>query len=112
MPSLTTLTQEGAGLETVRLTGRWWVPASLHTRPATPVEGEAGGRGYSSCMPSLQPTIPGEGEVSRRGVEVHAGGGVFDRLVCWITSLLPTPARLGGGGAVSRGGARVFDPSL
>jgi hypothetical protein len=91
------LAHVGAGLDTVRLPGRCCVPASLHARPATPVAGEAGGRGESSCnTPRLKPSTPGQGEAWEGGEEVRAGDGVGDLLGCW-TSLLPPPPRLGGG---------------
>jgi hypothetical protein len=71
------------------------------------------GQGESSChTPGLPPSTTGEGEALRsgealrRGEEIHAGGGVDDRLGCWITSLLHPAPRLGEG-EVSRGGARV-----
>jgi hypothetical protein len=106
-PSRTMLAQEGAGVGMGRLPGRW-CPASLPSRPATPEEGEAGGRGESSCStPRVAPSTPGEGEARGRGEEGCAGGEVVDLLGCWITALLPPPPRLGGGGASSRGGARV-----
>ncbi len=111
-PSLTMLAHVGAGLDTVRLPGRCCVPASLHAPPATPVAGEAGGRGESSCnTPRLKPSTPGQGEAWEGGEEVRAGGGVGDLLGCW-SSLLPPPPRLGGGGAVGRGGARVRPLSI
>jgi hypothetical protein len=92
--SLTMLTQEVAGLETVRLPGRYWVPASLHAQPATLLRGR---RWESSCnTPGLQPSTPGEGEAWRRWEELHTGGGVDDRLGCWVMSLLPPPPRPGG----------------
>ncbi len=57
-----------------------------------------GRRGESSCStPCIAPSTPGEGEARRRGEEGSAGGGVDDRLGCWITALLPPPPRLGGG---------------
>jgi hypothetical protein len=91
-----------------RLPGRVKFPASLPARPATPVEGEAGGWGESSCStPRLAPSTPGEGEVRRGGEESDTGDGVDDCLTCCASPLLPPPPRLGGGGAASRGGARV-----
>ena len=91
-PSRTTLAQEGPELETA--TGSW-VPAGLHARPATPVAGEAGGRGEGSCTaPALQPSTPGGGEACR-GEEKRSGDGGVDRPGC-STTLLPPP-RLGGG---------------
>jgi hypothetical protein len=109
-PPCTMLAQEGASLGRGRLLGGGVslgpVPPD---RPATPVEGEAGGRGCapapllaSRCRP------PGEGEAGRREGGIRTGGGV-DRLCCWVSTLLvPPPPRLGGGGgAASRGGARV-----
>jgi hypothetical protein len=102
-PSRTTLAHEGPELETA--TGRW-VPASLHARPATPVAGEAGGRGEGSCTaPALQPSTPGGGEACRGGEEKSSGAGGVDRPGCSTTLL--SPPRLGGGGAGGRGGARV-----
>jgi hypothetical protein len=101
--------QEGAGLENRPLPGREEVPTSLHTRPATPVAGEAWGQGVRSCTTSsLLQSTPGEGKAGRREEEVRASGGV-DPLGCWVPSLLLPPlSRVGGGGgAVSRGGARV-----
>ncbi len=67
-------------------------------RPATPVEGEAGGRGVGACTAPSQPlSTPGEGEAGRREGGVRSGGGV-DSLCCWVsTLLLPPPPRLGGG---------------
>jgi hypothetical protein len=39
-------------------------------RPATPVEGEAGGQGVRACTAPSQPlSTPGEGEAGRRGGE-------------------------------------------
>jgi hypothetical protein len=92
--SLTTLAQEGAGLEMGRLPGRVKFPASLQARPANPVEGEAGGRGESSCStPRLAPSTPGEGEARRGGEERNTGGGVDGRLACCTSPLLPPPQR-------------------
>jgi hypothetical protein len=86
-------------VETVWLPGRWWVPASLHARPATPVAGEEGGQGESSCnTPGLQLSTPGEGEAFRLGEEKRTGGGVDDRLACWVSLLVLPPPRLGGEG--------------
>ncbi len=57
--------------------------------------------------PSLPLSTPGEGEAGRRGEGECSGGGV-DRLSCWVGTLLfPLPPWVGGGGAASRGGARV-----
>jgi hypothetical protein len=90
----------------VRLPGRCG-PTSLHARPATPVAGEAGGRGEDSCTaPAQWLSTPREGEACRGGEEKRSEGGVNDRLGC-RTARLPPPPRLGGGGAVSWGGARV-----
>jgi hypothetical protein len=91
-----------------RLPGRVRFPAGLPAQPATPVEGEAGGRGDGSCSTTrLAPSTPGEGEARRGGEESDTGGGVDDRLICCASPLLPPPPRLGGGGSASRGGARV-----
>ncbi len=81
-----------------RLPGRVRFPAGLPAQPATPVEGEAGGRGEGSCStPRLAPSTPGEGEARRGGEESDNGGGVDDHLTCCASPLLPPPPRLGGG---------------
>jgi hypothetical protein len=87
-----------------RLPGRGGVRVAsvLPGRPATPIEGETGGRGVRACTtPSLPLSTPGEGEAGRRGEGVRSGGGV-DRLSCWVLTLLfPPPPRVGGRGAAA-----------
>jgi hypothetical protein len=66
------LAHEGASLGRGRLLGGGGVRLGpvLPDWPATPVEGEAGGRGVCACTaPSLPLSTPGEGEAGRRGRE-------------------------------------------
>jgi hypothetical protein len=104
-PPWTMQAKEDACLGRGVLPGREGVLApNLRARPATPLEGEAGGRGGTLLRRPYTPAVnPRRGGGGEEGV---CSGGGDDRLVFWLTLLLPPPPQ-GGGGALSQEGARV-----